>query len=295
MSWKSSLFLGAADVLWRARALLAAPGCGLCGSRCRRRSAYNRVFLECSSCGFIFTGDYPEFVAMLGMGMVGSWGGVSKGGEREDFLVRLLHAEFGVRRFLLFGVGATLAFPQLVSEGFDVYGADVSKEVIELRQKEFGHRFFHADHLDAFNGYFDAIIACEVFEHFHRPLFWTNRLIASLGSDGIICGTTNFYPGGPIEDSQKVGYMSIRGHVAYWSESSLNRAFREGGMGVVLFEMVCPGSIKPDQKFGDLFPNKRVFFLTRNQVMLQRFRSLKERQPVLPLDTSDYPIAAYRN
>jgi hypothetical protein len=120
-------------------------------------------------------------------------------------------------------------------------------------------------------------------------------LVKNLAHDGVLCGSTNFYPGqGPIEDDQVIGYMSLDGHVAYWTEEALAAALQPLGLGVVLFELVCPGSVKPDLTFNSLFPNKRLFFASRDKALLERLRSIKRRMPVLPCDTSDYPVAAYR-
>ena len=102
------------------------------------------------------------------------------------------------------------------------------------------------------------------------------------------------YPGeGPIEDNQPVGYMSLGGHVAYWSEQSLEAMFRTFDMEVTVFELVCPGSVKPDRTYNSLFPNKRIFFASRDTNLIERLRARRAVEPVLPLDTSDYPVAAY--
>ena len=49
------------------------------------------------------------------------------------------------------------------------------------------------------------------------------------------------------------------------------------------FEMECPGSVTPDEKYGQLWPNKRVFFFcedTDDRVKLMR---MKKNQPILPI------------
>ena len=240
-------FLASYDRLWRLRVATLRPSCRICAGSTSVRTGYGRVFLECQDCGFIFTGDFPELVANLGMGMVGSWGGAEAGGEREDFLVRMLKDDLGKATFLLYGVGSAVVFSVLMSEQLDVFGCDVSKAVIRYRQKEHGRdRFFHPRELRNRRHRFDVVTACEVFEHFHDPRKWISMIVGSLREGGIVCGTTNLYPGGDIEDGQKVGYMSLKAHQAYWSESSLARAFGADGMKVVSFQMVCPGSVKPD-------------------------------------------------
>jgi len=228
------------------------------------------------------------------MGLVGSWGGVNAGGEREDYLVRMLQSGLAKSTFLLYGVGSNRSFPVLRSEGCDVYGCDISPSVIEYRENKYGSEyFFHTDKLAKYKNKFDVVVACEVFEHFHNPKRWIELIIQSLKEDGVLCGTTNFYPGGDIEDGQKVGYMSLNGHVAYWSERSMSRLFGNYGMELVSFEMICPGSVKPDLTFHDLYPNKRVFFASADVKTIKFLKELNEKSPILPLDTSAYPHPAY--
>ncbi|RLA51485.1 MAG: hypothetical protein DRR42_10175 [Gammaproteobacteria bacterium] len=284
------------QIIWQARLhFCVLPPCRVCGGVTSICSGYGRKFLECECCGLIFTDDYPEIAATRGMGMIGSWGGADVGGEREDFLVRMLAEVVNAEAFLLYGVGSTLAFPVLLSEKFDVCGCDVSSDVIAYRQAEFGsERFFHVNELQSRSKKYDAVIACEVFEHFHDPVKWVGIIVGRLTDGGTVCGTTNFYPGGTIEDNQKVGYMSINQHVAYWSEHSMARLMELFGMTLITFEMVCPGSIKPDLKFNDLFPNKRVFFASSDKNVIKRLQAIKDQSPVLQLDTSDYYHQAYR-
>ncbi len=228
--------------------------------------------------------------------MVGSWGGPESGGEREDFLVRMLKNDLDKQTFLLYGVGSTLSFPVLKSEGFDVYGCDLSNSVVQYRQMEFGKEsFFYPRVLKQKKSIFDVIVACEVFEHFYNPKKYIERILNCLKENGILCGCTNFYPGhGDIEDGQKGGYMSFLGHVAYWSKSSMSELIDPYGMKLVVFEMVCPGSVKREPVYNDLCPNKRVFFITADKESLDYLSSLKKQSPVLPIDISDYPIKAYR-
>jgi SAM-dependent methyltransferase len=279
---------------WAVKGRIAPGGCPVCGSASRARRGYGRLFRECGSCGFIWSHDSREAKADEGMGIVGSWGGPEKGGERDDFLVRFLNEDRPRRRVLLYGTGTTLVFRVLHDEGFDVTGTDISHEVVAYRRQEFGDRFIHADELHGAGGGYDVITACEVFEHLHDPPRWIGTLAANLAPDGVLCGSTNFYPGsGPIEDDQKVGYMSLDGHVAYWSERSFAEAAGRFGLQTEVFELVCPGSVKPDPTFGSLFPNKRLFFATRDDDLIARLRELKRAAPILPCDTSDYPVAAY--
>lgn len=276
-------------LLWKIRTTIKAVPCRLCGGATQKRAAYDRLFLQCQDCGFIFAGDYPKFLNNRGMGLVGSWGGPESGGEREDFLVRMISRDFGLRLHLLYGTGTTAAFPKLLNDGFDVYGCDISKSVVRYRQRNFGkHRFFHVSRLPTKQHVFDTVIACEVFEHFHKPKAQIECIIKSLRPGGILCGCTNFHLGGDIEDSQKIGYMSLFGHIAYWSERSLAKLLGNYGFGLILFEMVCPGSVKPDPKYGQLFPNKRVFFATNDSHKILYLSKLRDVSPILPIDVSTY-------
>ena len=282
--------------LWEVRARVAPGRCPVCDADdSRRRSGYGRVFRECGNCGFIWCHDSFERKANEGMGLEGSWGGPERGGERDDFLVRFLNDDRERRRVLIYGAGTTLVFRVLLDDGFDVTGADVSNAVVEYRRREFGDRFVTATSLESAASGYDVITACEVFEHLHDPNYWLENLARNLAPDGVLCGSTNFYPGsGPIEDEgSKVGYMGLDGHVAYWSQRSLGFALERLGLELELFELVCPGSVKPDNTFGSLFPNKRLFFASRDAELMARLRAIKAETPILPCDTSSYPVAAY--
>lgn len=283
---------------WKIRAQVLGGNCPVCSAPGAKRRGYGRLFLQCqaSDCGFVWCHDSSESVANDGMGLVGSWGGVERGGERDDYMVRFLNgAGKPRRRVLIFGAGTTLVFRVLHDEGFEVEGADVDAEVVNYRSAEFPGQFRHAFELERRRGEFDIITACEVFEHLHNPNRWLDILAANLAPDGVLCGSTNFYPGsGPIEDGQDPGYMSYTGHVSYWSESALSKCVGRLGFKVVLFEMVCPGSVKPDLTYGSLFPNKRMFFASRDLELIAALDALKARNPILQCDTSDYPVRAYR-
>lgn len=283
---------------WNLRAQVFGGRCPVCSSPGAKRRAYGRIFLHCQdpACGFIWCHDSSERDANRGMGLTGSWGGVERGGERDDFMVRLLN-DLGKprRRILIFGAGTTLVFRVLHEEGFEVVGVDVSEDVVNYRSAEFPSQFRHASELERGRGEFDIITACEVFEHLHDPNRWISTLVENLASDGVLCGSTNFYPGsGPIEDGQEIGYMSLGGHVAYWSQPALANCFGRFGLEVVLFELVCPGSVKPDLTYGTLVPNKRLFFASRDASVVAILTAMKARNPVLPCDTSDYPVQRYR-
>jgi SAM-dependent methyltransferase len=260
------------------------PKCKVCGEKTRRRKAYWRTFYQCQECFFIFAIDYIPRVLQRGMGMQGSWSGPGGGGFREDYLVRMLIRDLGMARFLLFGTGNTPTFATLRKEGIDAVGCDISSDVVEFKQREFGNNtFFAADTLPAHTR-FDGIVAVEVLEHLTAPKETFSMLMSHLKPGGVICGTTNFFLGGTIEDGNDPGYMSNRGHVAYWSSRSLNRIASDYGYVVAEFEMIRPGSVLPDEKYGQLWPNKRVFFVYDPAVHQSYFGNLLKEEPILPID-----------
>jgi SAM-dependent methyltransferase len=242
--------------------------------------------MECRNCGFIFTNDHPSFLANRGMGMRGSWSGPGGGGYREYYLVQFLKEKLGKKSFLLYGTGNTDTLTKLRFEGVDAIGCDISKQVCNRRVEEFGSEsfFLPKDLIQSRKNGYDAIVAVEVVEHFTNPKRSFELLVNCLKDDGVICGTTNFYPGGPLEDRNEPGYMSLMGHVAYWSHKSMSTLAKIYGLEVVEFEMVRPGSVLPDMKFGQLFPNKRVFFVFHPEIHGEFFEALKVSMPILPID-----------
>jgi SAM-dependent methyltransferase len=264
--------------------LVRGPLCTICASPTRLRRAYKRDFHQCSGCGFIFSLDFDAAEIDRGMGMEGSWSGPGGGGYREYFLVRMLMRDLGFRSFLLFGTGNTPTLGRLLDEGVDVVGCDISLDVVDHKKQTHGDEtFFSPDSLPS-HLLFDGIVAVEVFEHLTRPRHVLEQLSNKLRPGGVICGTTNFYPGGPVEDENDPGYMSHQGHVAYWSARSLSEAAAPFGLTLTAFEVVRPGSVLPDEKYGQLWPNKRAFFLFPAANHGAYFNSLAETTPILPID-----------
>ena len=267
------------------RAVGGAPQCKLCAGTTTPRVAYKRVFFECLGCGFLFSTDLDRVdLFERGMGFEGSWSGPAGGGYREEWLVERLHADLGLGRFLLYGTGATPTFATLLERGRDVVGCDISRDVVADKRRRHGEdRFFTPDELAA-AGEFDVVVAVEVIEHFSDPLGSLRLLVETTGGEGIVCGTTNFRLGRAIVDGNTPGYMSLGDHVAYWSPSSLAHAAAQLGLAVKLFELVCPGSVKRDEKFGQLYPNKRVFFVYPDARFGAYFDKRAIDLPILPID-----------
>lgn len=256
--------------------------CRLCGGKTRLRLAYRRPFSHCLNCNFIFTRDFSRRIVEKGMGMEGSWSGPTGGGYRELHLATWLKSERGKRSFFLFGTGNTPTFETLRSTGHDVVGCDITPALVGFKQRQFGaDSFCHTTSLPKRK--FDVIIAVEVFEHLDTPRETLQALHDLLTDQGIICGTTNFYLGGPIEDINSPGYMSHELHVAYWSHEAMQFAGEALGMREINFQMECPGSVFPDEKYGQLWPNKRVFFLCKGDADFEWLENLWHTYPILPI------------
>ena len=216
--------------------------------------------------------------------MEGSWTGPGGGGYREYYLVQMLMQDLSLESFLLFGTGNTPTFARLREEGVDVVGCDISQDVVDYKTAAFGNDVFFTPGSLPGDRKYDGIIAVEVFEHFGEPRSSLDLLMSLLRPRGVICGTTNFYPGGRIEDENKPGYMSHGGHVAYWSLRSMTCLARNYRRAVASFEMVRPGSLLPDEKYGQLWPNKRVFFIYDAAAHRDYFERLLRTTPILPID-----------
>ncbi len=235
-----------------------------------RVTGYDRVFLKCRSCTHIWAHDYSEMRALIGMGMHDFGGGEpDTGGDTEMFLARFCQEQFGSKSILLFGTGPTRAFRALHDEGVDVYGSDVSADVIKYRQAEFGaDRFFHPDQMGTRK--FDVIISTEVIEHLFRPVAEMQGIVAHLNPGGIFCGSTGFSKDGGVDEGPN-RYMAPRGHVIYWSENSLAAAFRRIGLTLTSFAL------------GSGFASARIFFGTSNAAVIDRLGALKQEYGERPL------------
>ena len=204
--------------------------------------------------------------------------GIGGGGFREYWIAELLHNELHLNQMLLYGTGNTPTFAQLHAKGINIWGCDISEDLIALRQEKYGQRFFHAQHFPPVQ--FDAIIAVEVFEHLTNPAETVDVLKAHLTKDGVIAGTTDLFDNSDISDHF---YLLPPFHISYWSKESFRKIALMTGRSAAFFELECPGSTYPDERFHLLWPRKRVFFLYPPQHDAY-FQDLSHRYSVLPIN-----------
>jgi SAM-dependent methyltransferase len=251
------------DLKWRVERTLVSS-CPVCRAQkpFDRVTGYGRTFLKCPACTHIWAHDYSRMRALIGMGMNDFGGGeADTGGDTEMFLARFCKEKFGSQSILLFGTGPTRAFRVLHGEGYDVFGTDVSADVIKFRQAEFGkERFFHPDQLGDMK--FDVIISTEVIEHLFHPVAEMKGIVDHLTPGGIFCGSTGFSQDGGVDEGPN-RYMAPRGHVIYWSENSLQAAFRRLGLSLTSFAL------------GSTFASARIFFGTRSAAITSTLAGLK--------------------
>jgi hypothetical protein len=255
------------------------PCCVLCqSSNVTSVRAYDKDFFHCQQCNFIFQQRFDREILKKGLGInVGE-----NGGYREYYLTNMLKNDLQGNSFLLYGTGNTPAFDRLINENINVYGCDISRDLVAMKSKKYGkERFFLPQDIPAEMN-FDGIIAVEVFEHFIEPLADIAFLVNHLSMKGVLCGTTDFFQGKAIEDKNQ--YMKATSHVSYWSFQSLSYAANKLKKELTEFEMIRPGSVLPDEKFGWLWPNKRVFFIYSGANHQEYFEQLKIQSPILPID-----------
>lgn len=243
------------------------------------KTAYGKFWYRCPSCNFLQAKLSKRMIKIINKGEgFKAGGGVGGGGYREYWISNLLLKELNLNRILLYGTGNTLTFPKLYEKGIEIWGCDISENLIAFRQSKYGQRFFHIKNYPPIK--FHAIIAVEVFEHFLNPLQTIDLLEKHLTEDGIIAGTTDIYDGSDISEHF---YLLPPLHISYWSEQSFKKVAATIGRLVSFFELECPGSVYPDEKFGLLWPRKRVFFIYPMKYSAY-FIELGNRYPVLPIN-----------
>ena len=222
------------------------------------KTAYGRFWYQCNACGFL-QAELSRHIwdeMLQGEGFQAGTG-VGGGGYREYWISKLLCDQLGLKTILLYGTGNSPTLASLKDEGVAAWGCDVSRSLVAARQAKYGaSAFFHPDNFPKMR--FDAIIAVEVFEHFMSPLQTFHLLREHLSETGVIAGTTDLNDGSDISSHV---YLQPGLHVAYWDAQSLTTIARRFGFDIALFQLECPGSVKPDEKYGLLWPRKRVFFL----------------------------------
>ncbi|MCX6021468.1 MAG: methyltransferase domain-containing protein [Chloroflexi bacterium] len=255
--------------------------CGVCQAETELfQMAYGKQWYRCPDCGFLQAELTKGLTTDLRRGEGFAAGeGEGGGGYREYWTARLLHDDLGLPNVLLFGTGNTPTLASLLSEGVETWGCDFSADVMADRQARHGQdRFFHPFNFPSRQ--FDVVIAVEVLEHLTTPMRTLRTLRTHLSTSGVIAGTTDIWDGTPIGDHI---YLDSDFHLVYWSPSSLKAAAAQLGLEVALFELIRPGSVLPDEKFGILWPRKRVFFLYPPEHR-GYFAALRERHPILPID-----------
>jgi hypothetical protein len=242
-------------------------------------TAYGKAWYICPKCNFLQARLTKRIINILNKGE-GFEAGTGKGGGgfREYWISELLHNELHLDQILLYGTGNTLTFAQLYEQGKNIWACDISEDLITLRQRNYGERFFHAKHFPPIQ--FDAIIAVEVFEHLINPAETIDLFVTHLTKDGIIAGTTDLFDNSNISNHF---YLLPPLHISYWSEKCFRMAAESIGRLAAFFELECPGSIYPDENFQLLWPRKRVFFLYPPKYAAY-FQDLSHRSPVLPIN-----------
>ena len=279
------------EICWRFQIYYFKPSCDIChNKRYKIRNAYNRLFLECDVCNLVVCRDLPYFIQDIGMGRYGMIDGEPSGGFFDHYLSKYASTNFNSEQIVIFGAGVTLAPIQLKLLNISVSICDVSKQT---------RNYWHNKGFKAFNSLnsnlnADAIIACEVIEHFNKPRLQIINLLESVGKDGVICGTSDFYNGSDIyEGENKIGYMSWKGHNTYWNQKSLRYLLDDTGYELVTFKAICPGEFVKFPLDDELHPNKTFFFITKNKKYMELLNAEKEKNKTLPFDSRVYESENY--
>jgi len=279
------------EILWKIQVYYFKPRCDICfNKKYTIRNVYKRLFLECDVCNLVVCRDLPYFIQDIGMGRYGMIEGEPSGGFFDHYLSKYASTNFNSEQIVIFGAGVTLAPIQLKLLNISVSICDVSKQTRNYWHKK-GFKTFNSlnSNLNA-----DAIIVCEVIEHFNKPRLQIINLLESVGKDGVICGTSDFYNGSEIyEGENKIGYMSWKGHNTYWNQKSLRYLLDDTEYELFTFKVICPGEFVKCPLDDELHPNKTFFFITKNKKYMEFLNAEKEKNKTLPFDSRVYESENY--
>ena len=277
------------EICWKIHVYYFKPSCDICyNKRYKIRNAYNRLFLECDVCNLVVCRDLPYITQNIGMGKYGMIDGKPSGGLFDHYLSKYVSINFNSEHIVLFGAGVTLAPIQLKLINIDVSICDVSKQARNF-WKQKGFKVLSSKNLNT-----DALIACEVIEHFNKPRLQIIELLESIGKRGVLCGTSDFYNGSDIyEGENKKGYMSWKGHNTYWNQKSLRYLLDDTGYELITFKAISPGKNAKCPIDDEFYPNKTIFFITKNKKYIDFLNTEKEKNNILPFDARVYENENY--
>jgi 2-polyprenyl-3-methyl-5-hydroxy-6-metoxy-1,4-benzoquinol methylase len=137
----------------------------------------------------------------------------------------------------------------LISQGYNAYGTDASKEGIQIARKTHPDRFFiqdlSSDKLPAELRHlkFDTIVSTEVIEHLYDPQGFINFCKQALNSSGEIIISTPYH--GYLKNlglsifnkwDTHISPLWYGGHIKFWSKATLSHILADAGFNVTAFK-----------------------------------------------------------
>ena len=137
----------------------------------------------------------------------------------------------------------------LISQGFNAYGTDASKEGIDIARQTNQDRFFIQDlttdtlpeGLQTIK--FDTVISTEVIEHLYDPQGFIDFCKQALNGNGEIIISTPYH--GYLKNlslallnkwDAHLGPLWLGGHIKFWSKATLSSALTNSGFTVIAFK-----------------------------------------------------------
>lgn len=249
----------------------------------RTRNFGKRVeFFECGRCGYVAAPANRHDFHADGFGADNDPdAGHGRGGSatlpgREYHMATMACAildlaQVAEPRLMVFGPGMSLDHHRIAR---DMPRAKVA--ITDLDNFQGAANFVPLDD----GGRYDAIIACEVVEHFTDPVADFARLLAKLSPGGLLVCSTNVNDGTPLAQLE---YPFISGHTSYYSARSLARIAAATDTGIEVDFRT------PEAALHHLGPRKRYVLMHRCDAVRAAIADYFSRVPFAPSEPGRPP------
>jgi len=218
--------------------------CGFISTNQKFKHVYRRKkwdLYECPECTFQFCWPMEQAPQDFFEKSYKDFGNISVKptlDPRHKLLLKMLPIKTGT--ILDIGCGDKLLLPKLREDGFNVWGVDFNRKVIEKNSKLFKLKNLYALSIQDFAllpslPKFDLITFFEVLEHIENPKKFILIIKKLLNNKGFVALSV---PDAKMFGQREKLVNSIPYHTAYWIENTLKTFFSKNGFKIIVMKRI---------------------------------------------------------